>query len=149
MNLADKLAGKGFSNPIELADARTTLAKAQAALMMSRHDLAESEFLRTTSEQDHGRTTIRAPIDGVVSGINVDVGEVVIAGTINLPGSVLMTVSDLSKMRARAEVDETDIPLVRPGQPARASYLQADQLHPVTGTVDRIAAPRGRPRTRS
>jgi HlyD family secretion protein len=141
-NLSDKLATKGFSNPIELADARTARAKARAALLMSRHDLAESEALRTTSEQDLERTTIRAPIDGVVSGLNVDVGEVVIAGTTNLPGSVLMTVSDLARMRARAEVDETDIPLVRAGQPARI-YLQADQLHPVAGRVDRIA-PKGK-----
>jgi len=141
-DLSDKLATKGFSNPIEVADAHTARTKARAALLMSRHDLAESEALRTTSEQDLGRTTIRAPIDGVVSGINVDVGEVVIAGTINLPGSVLMTVSDLSRMRARAEVDETDVPLIRHGQPARV-YLQADQLHPVAGSVDRIA-PKGK-----
>ena len=141
-NLSDKLATKGFSNPVELADARTARAKAQAALLMSQHDLAESEAMRTTSEQDLGRTTIRAPIDGVVSGVNVDVGEVVIAGTVNLPGSVLMTVSDPSRMRARAEVDETDIPLVRTDQPARV-YLQADQLHPVTGRVERIA-PKGK-----
>jgi HlyD family secretion protein len=141
-NQSGKLAGRGFSTPTELADARTVLAKAQAGLMMSRHDLFESEAMRKTSEQDLERTAIRAPIDGVVSGINVDVGEVVIAGTINLPGSVLMTVSDPNRMRVRAEVDETDIPLVRSSQPARV-YLQADQLHPIEGSVDRIA-PRGK-----
>ena len=40
------------------------------------------------------RTQILAPIDGVVAGLSVDVGEVVIAGTTNLKGSVLMTVAD-------------------------------------------------------
>src|SRR5206468_2693060 len=74
-----------------------------------------------------------------VSGLNVDPGEVVIAGTTNLPGSVLMTVSDLSRMRVRADVDETDVPLVRPGQPAKI-YLQADPLTPVPGSVSMIAA---------
>lgn len=141
-NLSGKLAGRGFSTATEVADSRTTLSKAHAALAMSHHELIESEALRTNSEQELERTAIRAPIDGVVSGINVDVGEVVIAGTINLPGSVLMTVSNPNRMRVRAEVDETDVPLVRRGQPAKV-YLQADQLHPLTAAVDRVA-PRGK-----
>lgn len=141
-NQSTKLAGRGFTTPTELADSRTTLAKAEAALAMSRNDLAESMAMRRTSEEEVQRTTIRAPIDGVVSGLNVDVGEIVIAGTTNLPGSVLMKVSDMNRMRVRADVDETDVLLVRSGQPARI-YLQADQLRPVTGQVDRVA-PQGK-----
>lgn len=136
------LAGRGFTAPNELADARTAVAKAQAALAMSRHELIESEAMRRTSQQELDRTTIKAPIEGVVAGVNVDVGEVVIAGTTNLPGSVLMTVSDMNRMRVRADVDETDVPLVRSGQPAQV-YLQADQLHPVAGTVE-LVAPKGK-----
>ncbi|GAC1468770.1 MAG: efflux RND transporter periplasmic adaptor subunit [Isosphaeraceae bacterium] len=139
---ADKLANRGFNSPTELADAKTAVNKAQAVLKMSQHELVESEALRKTSEQELERTEIRSPIDGVVAGLNVDVGEVVIAGTTNLPGALLMTVSDLDLMRVRADVDETDVPLVRPGQPARI-FLQADPLHPVDGKVDRIA-PRGK-----
>jgi HlyD family secretion protein len=138
-NQSGKLASRGFNTPTELADARTTVAKAQAGLLMSRHDLAESESMRKTSEQELQRCEIRAPIDGVVSGLNVDVGEVVIAGTTNLPGSVLMTVSDLNAMRVRADVDETDVPLVRRGQSARV-YLQAEPLRPVAGSVSMVAA---------
>lgn len=137
-----KLAGRGFSAPNELADARTAVAKAQAALAMSRHELIESEAMRRTSQQELDRTLIKAPIDGVVAGVSVEVGEVVIAGTTNLPGSVLMTVSDLGKMRVRVDVDETDVPLVRRRQPALV-YLQADQLHPIAGTVD-LVAPKGK-----
>jgi HlyD family secretion protein len=95
--------------------------------------------MRKTAEQELSRCEIRSPIDGVVSGTNVDVGEVVIAGTVNLPGSVLMTVSDLTRMRVRADVDETDVPLVRPGQPAQV-FLQADPLRPVSGSVSMVAA---------
>ncbi|MCA1685886.1 MAG: efflux RND transporter periplasmic adaptor subunit [Planctomycetia bacterium] len=139
-----KLASRGFNTPTELADARTAVAKAQGALRMSRHELVESEATRRTFEQDLQRTEIRSPIDGVVSGLNVEVGEVVIAGTTNLPGALLMTVSDLTRMRVRADVDETDIPLVRPGQPAQV-FLQSDPLHPVAGSVDLIA-PKGKPK---
>lgn len=136
------LAGRGFTAPNELADARTAVAKSQAALAMSRHELIESEAMRRTSQQDLDRTTIKAPIDGMVAGVNVDVGEVVIAGTTNLPGSVLMTISNMDRMRVRADVDETDVPLVRRNQPALV-YLQADQLHPVAGTIEMVA-PKGK-----
>ncbi len=66
-------------------------------------------------------------------------------GTTNLPGSVLMTISDLHRTRVRADVDETDIPMVHRSQPALV-YLQADRLHPIAGKVD-LVAPRERPRT--
>jgi HlyD family secretion protein len=140
--LSTKLADRGFSTPTELADSFTSLAKAEAALAMSRNELTESEAMRRSSEEEVRRTTIRAPIDGVVSGLNVDVGEIVIAGTTNLPGSVLMKVCDMNRMRVRADIDETDVLLVRSGQPARI-FPQADQLHPVAGRIDRVA-PQGK-----
>ncbi|MDR3622115.1 MAG: efflux RND transporter periplasmic adaptor subunit [Paludisphaera borealis] len=140
--LSTKLADRGFSTPTELADSYTSLAKAEAALEMCRNELNESEAMRRSSEEDVKRTTIRAPIDGVVSGLNVDVGEIVIAGTTNLPGSVLMKVCDMNRMRVRADIDETDVLLVRSSQPARI-FPQADQLHPVAGRIDRVA-PQGK-----
>lgn len=136
---SSRLAGKGFSTPTELADARTGRSKARAALAMSRKELIEGESMRKLYAQDLDRTVIRSPIDGIVSGLEVDVGEVVIAGTTNLPGSLLMTISDPAKVRVRADVDETDVPSVRPGQPARI-YLQADPTRPVPGKVDRVSA---------
>jgi HlyD family secretion protein len=142
LNRYDSLAGRGVATPTEVADARSSLAKATAALIMSRQELADGEAQRRTSQQFLDRTEIRAPIDGVVAGLTVEVGEVVIAGTTNLPGTVMMTVGDLSRMRARADVDETDVPLVMPGQSARV-YLQSDLTKPIPGTVDRVA-PKGK-----
>ncbi len=134
-----RLASKGGSTPTELADARTSVAKSRASLEMSRREMSESESMIKTAQQELDRTIIRSPIDGVISGMNVDVGEIVIAGTTNLPGSVLMTVSNLSRMRVRADVDETDVPLVKPEQPANV-YLQSDLKRGVPGVVDRVAA---------
>jgi HlyD family secretion protein len=139
VNRHEKLAGRGVSSPTELLDARTAQGKAKAALAMVRNELAESEAMRRTSQQDLVRTEIIAPIDGVVSGLDVEVGEVVIAGTTNLPGTVMMTIGDLSRMRIRADVDESDVPLVKSGQPARV-YLQSDVRDPISGSVDRVAA---------
>ena len=137
-----RLANRNAATPSELADARSLLTKSDAMLLGARNDLRESEAMRRTSQQDLDRTEIRAPIDGVVAGCEVEVGEVVIAGTTNLPGTVLMTVGNLTKMQVRAEVDETDVPLVRPGQTARV-YLQSDPASPISGKVDRVA-PKGK-----
>jgi HlyD family secretion protein len=140
--LSHKLGDRGFSTFTERADSRTVLEKAKASLDMSQNELGEAEALRRTSEEELKRTLILAPMDGVVSGVNVDEGEIVIAGTTNLPGSVLMKVSAMNLMRARADIDETDVLLVRRGQPARI-YLQADPLHPIPGRVETVA-PQGK-----
>lgn len=138
---SNRLAGRGVATVTELADSRTSKAKAELALKMTTNELVESEAMRLTSQQELDRTSILAPIDGVLSGLSVDVGEVVIAGTTNLKGSVLMTISDLRRLRVRAQVDESDVPLVRAGQPAKV-FLQADERNPVAGKVDRVA-PKG------
>jgi HlyD family secretion protein len=137
-----RLASRGFSTPKDLADARTRRAKSEAALEMSRREFTESEALRRISLEELNRTAIKAPIDGVVTGVSVRVGEVVIAGTMNLPGSVLMTISDIAHMRVSADVDESDVPSIIPGQPALV-YLQAEEQPPIPATVEKIAS-RGR-----
>ncbi len=142
LNRSMKLSTRNVATPTELADAKSALARFEAALLVCRNELRESEAMRRTSQQDLDRTEIRSPIDGVVAGCEVEAGEVVIAGTTNLLGTVLMTVGDLSRMQARAEVDETDVPLVKPGQVARV-YLQADPSRPISGKVDRVA-PKGK-----
>jgi HlyD family secretion protein len=142
LDRSTQLAGRGVTTANELADARTLMAKADAALAMSRNELSESEAMRVTAEEELRRTRILAPINGVVAGLDVEVGEIIIAGTTNLPGTVLMTIGDPTRMQVRADVDETDVPLVRPEQPARV-YLQADPTRPVTGSVE-LVAPKGK-----
>ena len=62
-----------------------------------------------------------APISGTVTRLPVEEGEVAVIGTMNNPGTVLMTISDMSVVEAVMEVDETDIPQVRLGQPAEVT----------------------------
>jgi HlyD family secretion protein len=138
----ENLKQLGFSSETELRDVETVLEKMKAALAMSKHELTESFAIRRNSQQDLERTEIRAPIDGTVIDRDVEVGEIVIAGTTNLPGTVLMTIGDMERMRVRADVDEGDVALIRPGQPAQI-FLQADQNDPVPGVVDLIA-PKGK-----
>jgi HlyD family secretion protein len=59
-----------------------------------------------------------APIDGVVTNLPVRVGETVIPGLPNLPGTIIMTIADMSLITAEVKVDETDIVSVKLDQVA-------------------------------
>jgi len=68
------------------------------------------------------KTTLLTPIDGVVTARPVEQGENAIIGTMNNPGTVLLTVSDMSVVEGEMEVDETDIPHVKIGQKAVLTF---------------------------
>lgn len=117
----------------------TALKRAQAILEIRKQDLAQAVAYLKRLQEDLKRTIIQSPIDGIVSKLNAKQGEVVITGTMNNPGTVIMSVSDLSRMQVRARVDEVDVPLVKDGQRARL-YLQAEQQKPVPAQVVRVAS---------
>jgi HlyD family secretion protein len=62
-----------------------------------------------------------SPIAGIVTRRNIDEGETAVVGTMNNAGTVLMTIADLSVIETEIEVDETDIPHIRIGQPAKVT----------------------------
>ncbi|HEX2060060.1 MAG TPA: efflux RND transporter periplasmic adaptor subunit, partial [Thermoanaerobaculia bacterium] len=64
------------------------------------------------------KTTMIAPMAGVITALPVEEGEVAVIGTMNNPGTVLLTIADMSVVEAVMEVDETDIPNVKVGQRA-------------------------------
>jgi HlyD family secretion protein len=134
-----RLAEVNATSDQERLDYITGLKKAKAVLDMRRQELVEAEAFLKRVKEDLRRTRIISPIDGIVSKLDAKIGEVVITGTMNNPGTSIMTISDLSRMQVRARVDEVDVPLVKPEQKARV-YLQADQQTPVPARVVRVAA---------
>ena len=113
------------TSDLEMRDHLTIRKKARAVLDIRRHELAQAEAYLKRVREELNKTVITSPIDGVVSALNAKQGEVVVTGTMNNPGTVIMSISDLSKMQVRARVDEVDVPLVREGQKGRV-YLQSD-----------------------
>jgi HlyD family secretion protein len=73
--------------------------------------------------------------------LNAEVGELVVVGTMNNAGTVIMTVADLSHMRMVAEVAEADIARVQLGQVAEV-FVNAYKDHSFQGTVAEIAMDR-------
>jgi HlyD family secretion protein len=108
------------------AVAAITAAKAQvdqmkAAREQSRSNLVQNQAELTRMVDVLHKTTYTAPIDGIVSYIEVRVGENVVPGIQNAQGSFLLTISDMSVVTAEVKVDETDIASVQNGQPAEVT----------------------------
>jgi HlyD family secretion protein len=85
------------------------------------------------------KTRIRSPIDGVVIQLDLKVGETVIAGTMNIPGSTMMVIADPSETLTEVQVDEADIAQVRVGQRADI-FTAAYPDTPLKGTIQSIAS---------
>ena len=85
------------------------------------------------------KTEIAAPIDGVVSRLQVRLGEMVVIGIQNQPGTTLMTVSDLSDIDAEIKVAEADVLRLALGQRARVT-LEAVPGREFGGRVVEIGA---------
>ena len=85
--------------------------RAERQVEQARADIA-------SAQDSLDKTEIRAPMDGVVTRRNIEKGEVIITGTMNNPGTVLMTISDMSIIEAVLEVDQTDVPQLHIGQKA-------------------------------
>ncbi|MCX6537368.1 MAG: efflux RND transporter periplasmic adaptor subunit [Acidobacteria bacterium] len=85
----------------------TRIRQTQADLENARYNLSQ--------------VTIDSPIDGIITRRNIELGEMVMIGTMNNAGTVLLTVADMSVIEAELEVDETDIPNVKIGQKVQIS----------------------------
>ncbi|HEY7653008.1 MAG TPA: efflux RND transporter periplasmic adaptor subunit [Methylomirabilota bacterium] len=115
-----------------------------AAVESQKRRIAQQAALLETNRDDLEKTTIVAPMDGVVTSLVKEEGESVI-GAQSFSPTVIMTVADLSVMEVEILVDETDIRNVQLGQ---RSDVRVDALEGVkmTGEVTEIgssAIPRG------
>jgi HlyD family secretion protein len=102
----------------ELQKTKSTFDTAQANLSAARQRLQESGANLAASRDSLSKTTVSAPIAGVVTYLPVKEGEVTVIGTMNNPGTQLLTISDMSEVEAVMMVDETSVPEVKVGQKA-------------------------------
>jgi HlyD family secretion protein len=90
-----------------------------------------------SAQYDLSRVRLVSPIDGIVTRRNIQEGEMVMIGTMNNAGTVLLTLADMSVIQAEVEVDETNIPSVQIGQIAKIT-IDAIPDHPFRGHVTEI-----------
>ncbi len=101
--------------------AQSGLETARSALDAAQNRVDQMRAALSATQDTLSKTTVRAPIDGLVTTLRVKAGEVTVIGTMNNPGTQLLTVSDMSMVEAVLMVDETDTPTVQAGQKALLS----------------------------
>ena len=117
---------------------RHTLESAQLNLEVLKHNLEVADAGIEQAREAISNTIITSPIDGVVTRLEAEVGEMVIMGTMNNPGTVIMEVADLSTMLLVAQVDEADVGKLALGQKATV-HVQAFPDEEFHGVIDSIA----------
>jgi len=129
---AEQLSGRGLIPQSEFDTRRSGFESAKAAVDVAEARIlqADAELDRSTSlqreaqaglrrsEDDLKKTIYTSPIDGIVTSLPVHVGEQMVPGIQNSPGSYLMTVADMSGVTAEVRVDESDVLGVTAGQTA-------------------------------
>jgi HlyD family secretion protein len=116
-NRKKTLVDQGWSSPSVLDQATAAMRTAQANVAAARARVAQSQAALRIQRTDLGRTTIAAPIDGIVIDRKVEPGQTVAA---SLQAPVLFTIAqDLSKVEVKISVDEADVGQVQEGQAVR------------------------------
>jgi HlyD family secretion protein len=131
-----------------LDDARNKVAELSAQVEAGKLSISvlESSLAAAEADIDQARdrvakTVMKSPINGVITILNAEVGELVVVGTMNNAGTVIMTIADLSRMRLDAKVAESDIAKVANTQPAEIR-INAYPDEVFEGIVERIALQR-------
>lgn len=116
----------------------------KAAVESQRRRISQQAAQLETNRDDLAKTVVVAPMDGVVTSLQKEEGEVVI-GAQSFQPTVIMTIGDLSAFEVEVLVDETDIRNVALGQKAtvRVDALEGTKLEGEVTEIGSSAIPRG------
>ena len=110
----------------------------QAAVESQRRRIAQQAAILDTDRDDLAKTVVESPMDGIVTSLGKEEGEVVI-GAQSFQPTVIMTVADLSTMEVEVLVDETDIRNLTVGQDAEVRVDALQDLK-IKGSVTEIGS---------
>jgi len=118
---AKELAARSLLPQSDLDSAKVAVDMAQAALVsqqatvtQARAAVSQSQASVNQNQVNVDHTIIAAPIDGIVTQRNVDVGQTV-AASMQAP-TLFIIAADLTKMQVNANIDEADVGRIRPAQ---------------------------------
>jgi HlyD family secretion protein len=127
------------SNPALVSDEqmeqlRTTVDVNQALFNSASHMVDQSVAAQNNAQSNLAKTTIKAPLSGKVTRLNVEQGETAVPGTFNKDAALLLTISNKDTLETTVKVDETDVARVALGDSA---VVQIDAF-PDTTFVGRV-----------
>jgi HlyD family secretion protein len=127
--LLDDDTFEAATNELELA--RLDVKTREASLEQARALLEEAE-------KNLSKTQVYSPLTGLVTSLDIKVGETAISSTTNVPGSSLMTIANPDSIHTEVNVDEADIAGIKIGQEAEIVAI-AYPNQPMKGVVKEIA----------
>jgi HlyD family secretion protein len=101
----------------QLRSARANLNATQRSKAAAQAGVRSAQANLNRASKDVSRTTIVAPMDGVISLLNVKKGERVV-GTAQMAGTEIMRIADMRRIEIRVDVTENDVPKVNVGDSA-------------------------------
>ena len=146
-NRYKQLVAGGYIAKSQYDTAESQYLRSQAAVASSEAAVKAAEAALQGANVAVGYTLIRAPFDAVVLTKNADIGDIVtpLGAAANAKAAVV-TIADLGSLQVEADVAETNLGLVKKGQPCE---IQLDALpgirfegtvHTIVPTVDRSKA---------
>jgi len=115
------LFDKKLTSEQAFKDAFYTYQTQQSSFKATEQQKNSAQARLEKSRDNLGKTTVKAPMDGIVTLVDAEVGEIAQAQTAFTQGKTLMIVSDLSGFEVEVEIDETDIADVRLDQKAKVA----------------------------
>jgi HlyD family secretion protein len=97
--------------------AKNDVTSAEQNVEASRFVIRSTEASLREAQENYRKTTVFAPMSGVVSKLIVKNGERVV-GTATMAGTEMLRIADLNKMEVRVNVNENDIVRVHQGDTA-------------------------------
>ncbi|RYF15941.1 MAG: efflux RND transporter periplasmic adaptor subunit [Flavobacteriales bacterium] len=97
--------------------AKSTLASAKEGVTGAKFNLEQTGASVKEAGANLARTTIYAPVDGVVSKLSIELGDRIL-GTSQMAGTEIMRISNLTSMEVNVDVNENDINRVSLGDSA-------------------------------
>lgn len=93
----------------QVRSAQAAIDRLQQARSAAERRVTQGRAEVSRARDQLAKTDITAPIDGVITRLDVEEGEMVVIGVQNQPGTILMTISDLSSINAEVKVAEADV----------------------------------------
>lgn len=97
---------------------RTSAEVTAALLNAAEHQVEQAQATLADARTSLARTTIRAPMSGQITRLNVEEGETAIMGTLNRDAATLLTIADMSALETTVKVDETNVSRISTGDSA-------------------------------
>jgi HlyD family secretion protein len=118
----DKADAAAKAAEAQVLSATAAVERSAAALEAARRRAAKGRAEGARARDQLNKTDITAPINGAITRLDVELGEMVVIGVQNQPGTILMTVSDLSAINAEVKVAEADVMRLAVGQPSVITF---------------------------